>query len=106
MSPRTATLLLLLMPACALASPLGVLTLPAVGQLFGQQSNATAQKPVPQQGSTKTPTQDDKIAARVCDTAHTAADSADKNACANDLIPQGNTLTAATPQEDKRDRAE
>jgi hypothetical protein len=58
MPPRSAALLLILLPACSIAAQLGVLTAPAVGQVLAQERKGRAQKPA--QAATSALAQDGK----------------------------------------------
>jgi hypothetical protein len=105
MSPRAPALLLILLPTLALASPLGVLTAPGVGQVLAQQRNVTTQKEVQPQSTALA--QDDKPAAtraRGCDSTRASAE-ADTRSCRMETPEPSNMLASSEP-DSKRTHAE
>jgi hypothetical protein len=105
MSARAAFLLLMLCPAWAMASPLGVLTMPAVGQVLAQQRSSSTPQAERQQTSAPAPA--DKAAQpRIANDDRASQPEVKSALCAADSLQDGEKVAVAEAQDSKRDNAE
>jgi hypothetical protein len=105
MSARAAFLLMMLCPAWAMASPLGVLTMPAVGQVLAQQRDAGA--PKAEQLQPRAAAQADKAEQpRNADNERPSAAVANSAHGSTEPLSDGEKFASAEPQDGKRDRAQ